>query len=302
MHSKPSSASLSQAPKRLLRQLAGLWRRRFGVLPVQQGLEDMASWFETPLGQALLQAQKEQLSESLNCLFGYHLLQLGVSDKLEMSESIRIAHRFVLHPHRAARSPIGGLADFNHLPLANESIDAVILHHALDYTQSPHQLLREAARVLIPRGHLVIIGFNPWSLWGLGSRLARVFSAQARWRYQYLRLGRLLDWLNLLNFEAVEISQGFYRPPLPQPNAIRHLQWLESWGKRWRLPGGGFYMIVARKDHLAMTPLKPNWQPALPLRGLAVPRLVRQGERRGVSPSQSPERRKSVVEEHRNIH
>ncbi|ACE84663.1 methyltransferase domain-containing protein [Cellvibrio japonicus] len=297
---------LMRAPQRFLLRLSGIWKRRFGVMPLRDSIEDMSEWFETPLGQALIQEEKRLVNESLNCLFGYHLMQLGISGRIDMGEGIRISHRFLLHPRRDEHPKLSGLTDFNHLPLASDSIDAVILHHTLDYTQSPHHLLREAARVIIPRGHLVIIGFNPWSLWGLGSWVARLFSSQARWRYQYLRLGRLLDWLSLVNLEPVEIYQGYYRPPLAQPNAIQHLQWMESWGKRWRLPWGGFYMIVARKDHLAMTPIKPAWQAPLPLRGLAVPRLLGQGGRpQSAHPPRhvhSPENKKTAVEDRRNIH
>ena len=267
-----------RTPQRFLLRLTSLWKKRFGVLPLRESIADMSDWFATPLGEDLIREEKELLNESLSCLFGYHLLQLGVSGRIDMGENIRISHRFLLHPQVEDNQKLSGLADFNHLPLPSDSIDAVILHHSLDYTQSPHHLLREAARVIIPRGHVVIFGFNPWSFWGIGSYLARFFSCRARWRSQYLRQGRLLDWLSLVNLEPVEIYQGFYRPPITQSGISRYLQWMDTWGKKWRLPGGGFYMIVARKDHLAMTPIKPAWQRLHPIRGLAVPRILGRGE------------------------
>ena len=290
--------TMMRSAQRLLLRITNLWKKRFGVMPTRDAISDMSDWFESPLGKALLQEQQKLVAESLSCVFGYHLMQLGVSGRLDMGESVRISHRFILHPQCEQQPRLSGLADFNHLPLASDSIDVVILHHTLDYTQSPHHLLREAARVIIPRGHLVIIGFNPWSLWGLGSYLARFFSRQARWRYQYLRLGRLLDWLNLVDLEPVAIHQGFYRPPLAHPWAIQHLQWLESWGKRWRLPWGGFYMIVARKDHRVLTPLKPAWQRVVPLSGL----VANPGLGRGVRPVYPLKTKKNPVEDSRNIH
>lgn len=263
-----------RAPHRLLTRFAALWKKRFGVLPLRESITDVTDWFSTPLGEALLDAEQQAINDAMQCLFGYHLLQLGVSGQVDLTATSRISHRFVLHPYVETNARLGAVADFKRLPLPTEMLDAVLLHHVLDFSQSPHHLLREATRVVIPRGHLIIVGFNPWSLWGMCSRVAQLFSSRARWRHQYLRLGRLLDWLKLLDVEPIEIYQGFYPPPLQQEGAIKHLQWMERWGKRLHLPWGGFYLIVARKDHVALTPIKPTWHRYRPLRGLAVTRIL----------------------------
>ncbi len=307
MHNK-----FMRTPVRWYLRLNAVWKRHFGVPPFKDSSQDMQAWLDTPLGKALVAEELTQINESLSCVFGYYLLQLGVDSNLDLSEQSRISHKFSLHPQVAGTGSPGALADFNHLPLATESIDAVILHHALDFSQTPHHLLREATRVIIPRGHLVIIGFNPLSLWGACSYLARFFTKRPRWRNQYLRLGRLMDWLSLVDLEPVQVSQGFYRPPLAYPKAIKHLHWMESWGKRWRLPWGGFYLIVARKDHLAMTPLKPEWQAAPPLGGLSVTRIL--GKTPEAAAPRQPSRvhqqghaatkqeAKHTVEKRRNLH
>lgn len=255
--------------------LRHFWRKHFGVLPEEDSINDMSNWFETPLGEALLTEEGESIEQALQCLFGYHLLQMSVSPRLDLGQTSRISHRFALNPMTGdtPNSRLSALADFTDLPLPEESIDVVLLHHVLDYSQSPHQLLRESARVLIPRGHLVIVGFNPWSVLGTCRWFARFFSRKPRWRHQSLRLGRVLDWLTLLDFEAVDIHQGFYRLPLQHPGAIKHLHWLERWGKRLRLPWGGYYLIVARKERIALTPLKPAWRTLRPVPGLGITKL-----------------------------
>ncbi len=59
------------------------------------------------------------------------------------------------------------LAEAENIPLASDSIDVVVLPHVFEYSNNPHRLLRELDRILIDDGHLVILGINRFSLWGL---------------------------------------------------------------------------------------------------------------------------------------
>lgn len=237
------------------------WQRRFGVLPPARTLAELDRWLKTPLGQALLDAERALLAPALRDLFGFHLLQLSISPSLELTDGSRIGHRFALGPRGLnGDSRLAGQADFHALPLPAESVDLIILHHVLDYSPNPHQVLREAERVLIPHGHLIIIGCNPYSSLGWGGRIAQVFSRAAQWRRQSLAAGRVEDWLTLLDLELVSVERGFFRPPINHEKLLNHLQWLDRWGKKLRLPGGGFYQMVARKDVCAMTPLRPAWR------------------------------------------
>lgn len=255
------------------------WRKRFGVLPLRESLMPISEWFSSPLGKLLIEREQALIDEQLHNLFGYHLLQLSVAKQLDLTQASRISHRFALYPQAADQPLVVGRSDYNHLPLPANSIDLVLLHHVLDYSQSPHHVLREASSVLISQGHLVVVGFNPWSMLGTWRWLARFFSRAPQWRHQSLRLGRVLDWLAVLDFEPITIKQGFYSPPCHQPNTIKYLQWMERWGKRLALPWGGFYVIVARKDSLALTPLKPQWQGYAGLRGWGVTKILGRASR-----------------------
>ena len=260
------------AGKRLT-QLREALQRRFGVLPFEQSQPMLEAWLETALGGELLAEEQACLDQALNDLFGYHLMALSVSRRTRLSENSRVQHCFQLAP-QAGGETTRALAEFENLPLASEAIDVALLHHVLEFSERPHQLLREASRVLIPRGHLVILGFNPHSSFGLCKTFARLLGRGPHWRYHSLRLGRMLDWLRLLDFEPVSVRQGFYRPPLQQSGIMRRLQWLERWGERNRSPFGGFYLIVARKEVAAMTPLKPAWQPLSSIASLGVHKPV----------------------------
>lgn len=270
----------------LIARLRETMHRRFGVLPFDQSQPDIEAWMETPLGNALVQEEKASLDEALGDLFGYHLMTLSISRKLDLTSASRVQHCFPLMPlpndtsvgaaevKREERCgsglTAGAVADIQSLPLASEAIDVAVLHHVLEYSQSPHQLLRETARVIIPRGHVVIVGFNPMSNFGLWKVAARLIRRKPHWRFHSLRLGRILDWLRLLDFEPVSVQQGFYRPPMQQVGLMRRLQWVERWGKKAGAPFGGYYLIVARKDVAAMTPIKPVWQSFNPISSLGV--------------------------------
>jgi ubiquinone/menaquinone biosynthesis C-methylase UbiE len=51
------------------------------------------------------------------------------------------------------------LGDFNSLPLEGETFDTVIFHQVLHYAQHPEGVIAEAARVLAPKGRLIIVDF-----------------------------------------------------------------------------------------------------------------------------------------------
>lgn len=54
--------------------------------------------------------------------------------------------------------------DIYHLPLADGCADAVVIHQVLHFLPEPGLAIREAARVLVPGGRILIVDFAPHSL------------------------------------------------------------------------------------------------------------------------------------------
>jgi ubiquinone/menaquinone biosynthesis C-methylase UbiE len=62
--------------------------------------------------------------------------------------------------------------DIYTLPLASFSADVVILHQVLHYAQQPGAAIVEAARLLAPRGRLLVVDFGPHEMEELRSKQA----------------------------------------------------------------------------------------------------------------------------------
>ncbi|WP_237061719.1 class I SAM-dependent methyltransferase [Microbulbifer zhoushanensis] len=253
-------------------------RQGTGASSLAQSCADVARWFESGLGQEILSQELALAQPLVEGLFGYHLMQAGVTDTIDFAACSRINHCFRLTPTPRQRG--AALVEFEQLPLPSESIDVAVLHHLLDFSEHPHQVLREAARVLIPGGHLVLLGFNPFSLLG-ASRL--IFSRAAMQQGNHLRAARLEDWMNLLDLQASRVERGFFRLPLQHRELLARTAWMERLGARWHLPWGGFYIIVARREVARMRTLRIQWRgerkPAL----RPVPSSPRVAARRGHS-------------------
>ncbi len=231
----------------------------------------LRAWYRTPLGGLLQQTEREQLDDILPELFGYHLLQLGGSSSVSLVERSPIRHRVLLDADPGTPG-CGLLGDSGALPIASDSVDVVVLHHALEFADDPRRALREVERVLIPEGVAVIVGFNPYSLWGLRGWIRRR-RGDAPWCGRFLSAPRVRDWLALLGFDVLESRTRFYRPPIQHRGLQRRLAFLDAWGGRWWQPLGGLFVVVARKRVVTLTPLRPRWAKARRLvsGGLAEP-------------------------------
>ncbi len=210
----------------------------------------LAAWLETPPGRYLLAWEQAQLDRVVGDIFGFHALQLGLP-QLDGLRANRMPHRWT-----SSELPGGGAlaADPDALPFPERSLDLVVLPHTLELARDPHQTLAEVERVLMPEGRLVILGFNPASLWGVRQRLGRLRQSLGGKGPMFLpRPGefigywRLRDWLRLLSFEVEGGRFGAYRPPLRSERWLERFAWADRVGDRWWPVLGAVYMLVAVK-------------------------------------------------------
>lgn len=232
-------------------------------------------WFRRPLGANVAACEVRLLEEELQTLFGYHLLQVGAPQGLDLSAGSRIAHRMVMADVAGALAEEDGSVERcvglpEQLPFMGDSLDVLLLPHSLEFADDPHQVLRESERTLIPEGYLLILAFNPWSLWGL-YRLFVGWRHRAPWCGRFLGAWRIKEWLSLLGFDTVRVRHYYYRPPLRHPRLLGRLRFAERLGARWLPLFGGGYLLVARKRVATVTPIRPRWRPR---RAVAAARLA----------------------------
>lgn len=233
---------------------------------------ELAHWLQSPPGRYLLAWEQAQLDLAVTDLFGFHALQLGLGE-LEALRANRMPHRWVAsdslrEPEPLPLPPVDDalatllpmlpghalLCDFDALPLTNQCMDLVVLPHTLELARDPHDTLREVERVLRPDGRVVIVGFNPASLWGLRQRAGRLRQRLGGEGPLYLPsagdfigYGRVRDWLRLLGFEVERGRFGLWRPPFGSERGLARMAWLETAGARGWPVLGAVYLIEAVK-------------------------------------------------------
>jgi SAM-dependent methyltransferase len=235
---------------------------------IPQGL---TTWQSGALGRAVLAAESQLLTAVMDDVFGLEMLQLGLwGTGRELLRGCRVRRQSIV----AGASPAVGGADIiaspAFLPVPAGSVDAVLLPHCLEIEPDPYAVLREADRVLTGEGHLLILGFRPWSLWGL-----RAAASRTGFPPGFNRLigeQRLRDWLVLLGYEVAAVRQYLYFTP----SEARARSNTEGRGALKRglfnpLPAGA-YLIKARKRIYTLTQVRPRRRerPRL-LAGLAKP-------------------------------
>lgn len=213
-------------------------------------------WFSSQLGKQIVETETVILDPLLAGMFGYHLLQIGVTEK-ELFDTSPVGYKFRMSVSSVDYAPVIGRV--NELPFEKDSLDVVVLQHLLDFYESPHPILREVARVVIPSGYLVIVGFNPWSFWGLWKMMPFI-RKKPPWNGATISPGRLMDWLTLLEFKIDRVIYGFYRLPFPVKNQFKLPDYSQGLSRKINWPFGAIYVIVARKQVSTLTPIQLRWR------------------------------------------
>jgi SAM-dependent methyltransferase len=211
----------------------------------------------TTTGNTILRLEKNWINQVLAKWFGSYLLHIGEVGAGQFWENSRISRHALITSTIIKQTDI--CAAFDELPFASESVDCIILPHVLETADDPLSILKELERILIADGHLIILGFNPYSASGLW-RTAGAWRTMEGASPRFYSQRQLQRWLLELGFEIVGTYRGFCRPPLLDMNWFKKLQWME----KLSFISGIYGIAIQKRRLITPTPLlrrdlKPRW-------------------------------------------
>lgn len=213
---------------------------------------DLREFYGSKLGLATRRSLAGRLRPRLAGLAGGTVLGLGyampyLADCVVRPEA-QIA--FMMARQGVFRWPDEGavqsaLVDECDLPLLESVIDAALVVHGLELTDSPQEMLREIWRVLAPQGRLFLVVPNRRGVW------AR-FDASPFGHGQPFSRPQLSALLKESQFSVISWSHALYFPPSTRSALLSAAPALEGFGSRLMPALSGVIIVEAAKQVYAI--------------------------------------------------
>jgi Methyltransferase domain len=207
----------------------------------------LAAWYQEPLGLAVADEVAKVLDPVLQKAYGMIGLSLGMAPPDSWWGDVHLARKYSFTP--SLDIPNTALvSDLTKIPLPDESVDLVLLPHALSLSSDPKAQLVEVDRVLRHQGFVVMIERSPFGLLNWANRVGKTAT-----------IFKLRSWVNHLDYDLSLASSCFYRPAFSNRKRLARFALLEKAGEAiWPYPGG-VYVVCAQKKSTTLSPIKPIW-------------------------------------------
>ena len=216
---------------------------------------DLAHFYASHLGQVARRIIRRRIRLAWPDVKGLRVLGIGYAtpymlpfrEESERSLAVMPATQGVVHwPRDAANLVV--LSEERELPFPDESVDRVLLVHAVENSEHLRLLLREVWRVLTDSGRLIVVVPNRSGLWALSERTpfghGRPFTAT--------QLSRLLrDSL----FTPTNSVRALFVPPVRSRMVLGGAGVWEKIGNRWFPQLAGLHVMEAGKQIYAPNPV-----------------------------------------------
>lgn len=187
------------------------------------------------------------LQVALKKHFGYYLLLAGNTD-LSQVETSPVNHHFALRQKKRIGFD-GVVSDYTAMPFDSDSLDVIVLTHALSHCAEPKVVLKEMNRVLRHDGTLIITGFNP-----IRALARKMWQHQARSHDADGKMQSLAMLEFFLNKSGFELMQKKRFGMLPYSGKTART--IDAIGLKFMRCFACGYLLVVQKRTIRLTPLR----------------------------------------------
>lgn len=230
-----------------------------GMMVAKMGMsstDSMTQWFQSCLGNLMLEAEQLALDQYLPTIYGYHLVQLGGINRYQYQHCI-IRDKILVTDQHAKQDFDGSIitSSFLELPFQEESVDLFVMPHVLEFSKTPLKIINEIYNILIPGGKVIILGFNPISLMGL-AKTFRLKNDDFPWSSRFHSVSRIKNWLQNSGLVTLDHKSFCFLPPVQNPKWIKRFNFLETIGSLIWPFWGDVYVLLAKKEAIPVNPIK----------------------------------------------
>jgi SAM-dependent methyltransferase len=208
---------------------------------------DLRAFYAGPLGAVARRLVLRAITQFWPDLRGLTVLGLGYATPF-LSEIEETGARLAFMPawQGVVNWPASGLSasalvDPTMMPLADGSVDRMLVVHALETVESPSELLNEAWRILTPGGRLVLVCPNRRGLW---SRMDTTPFGHG----QPFSRRQLRQLMRAALFSPESWAEILYVPPLRSRLLLSSATAWEKLGRSMSLPFAGLHVVEATKQ------------------------------------------------------
>ena len=207
----------------------------------------LRAWYRTPMGHMVRRILQNHIHNHWPCLKGKRILVLGYGVpyiKLWLKEAqvfcgMNGRSGSVKWPENDASRTC--LLWDDEMPFADSTFDAVLIIHALEFSDSADATLAECQRILKDDGSILLITPNRTGAWCRNENTPLGRGEP----YSATQIQRLLRHAHI----GVEhMHYALYAPPYNAAWIWSRGHWFEKWGQRFRPPVGGVHIVHAKKD------------------------------------------------------
>lgn len=223
-------------------------------------LKAMDMWFRTLPGALIVDMELKELDRHLPKIPGQVAVQIGGPSNLRLLQKSRMRYVYYCSDQPAWMGDGTRLqCQFDALPIESNSVNLVVLSHALGFTDDPETLLEEVYRILKPGGQLILFGFNRWSWWSVVRHTRK--KQGYPWMGKFYSISRAKQWLSGIGYGIISNKSFCFIPPIKKRPQLKVINLLEVLGQVCIPKMGAVHMIYAQKKVAGTTPLVKLWQP-----------------------------------------